>query len=128
MIDVCWSGAAMYPGSPRLVVSLSSWVPVDSLQFLRSVRDERGGRTLFGDIIDSVVRDIISGTKLEEIVRSGDWGVGEPDEIEQGRDDVSLTKRPKLGCEKLESEILKSASTLMSDLGIEHQGCSYQAH
>ena len=45
------------------------------MQFLRSVRDERGGITRLDDIIDSVVRDIVSGTDLEEIVRSGDWDV-----------------------------------------------------
>ncbi|WP_297188640.1 protease modulator HflC [uncultured Porticoccus sp.] len=103
------------------VDTTARWRIIDPLQFLRSVRDERGGRTRLDDIIDSVVRDIISGTELEEIVRSGDWDVDvdELDEVEQDRDDVSLTKRPKLGREKLESEILKSASKLMSDLGIE---------
>ena len=103
------------------VDTTARWRIVDPLQFLRSVRDERGGRPRLDDIIDSVVRDIISGTELEEIVRSGDWDVDvdELDEVEQDRDDVSLTKRPKLGREKLESEILKSASKLMSDLGIE---------
>ena len=92
------------------VDTTARWRIVDPLQFLRSVRDERGGRTRLDDIIDSVVRDIISGTELEEIVRSGDWDVDvdELDEVEQDRDDVSLTKRPKLGREKL-----------MSDLGIE---------
>jgi hypothetical protein len=34
----------------------------DPLQFLRSVRDESGARTRLDDIIDSVARDIVSGT------------------------------------------------------------------
>lgn len=103
------------------VDTTARWRIVDPLQFLRSVRDERGGRTRLDDIIDSVVRDIISGTELEEIVRSGDWDVDveELDEIEQDRDDVALTRRPKLGRERLEAEILKSASRLMPELGIE---------
>lgn len=103
------------------VDTTARWRIVDPLQFLRSVRDERGGRTRLDDIIDSVVRDIVSGTELEEIVRSGDWDVDvdELDEVEQERDDVALTKRPKLGRERLEAEILKSASRLMSELGIE---------
>lgn len=103
------------------VDTTARWRIVDPLQFLRSVRDERGGRNRLDDIIDSVVRDIISGTELEEIVRSGDWDVDveELDEIEQERDDVSLTARPKLGREKLESLILNSASRLMPELGIE---------
>src|SRR5690606_4447914 len=103
------------------VDTTSRWRIIDPLQFLRSVRDERGGRTRLDDIIDSVVRDIISGTELEEIVRSGDWEVDveELDEVEQERDDVALTKRPKLGRERLESETLASASRLMPELGIE---------
>ena len=103
------------------VDTTARWRIIDPLQFLRSVRDERGGRTRLDDIIDSVVRDIVSGTELEEIVRSGDWNVDveELDEVEQDRDDVALTRRPKLGREKLESEILKSASERMPGLGIE---------
>jgi modulator of FtsH protease HflC len=103
------------------VDTTARWRIADPLQFLRSVRDERGGRNRLDDIIDSVVRDIISGTELEEIVRSGDWEVDveELDEIEQDRDDVVLTQRPKLGRERLETEILESASRLMPDLGIE---------
>lgn len=103
------------------VDTTARWSIVDPLQFLRSVRDERGGRNRLDDIIDSVVRDIVSGTELEEIVRSGDWNVdvAELDEIEQERDDVELTQRPKLGRERLEREILQSASRLMPELGIE---------
>jgi membrane protease subunit HflC len=103
------------------VDTTARWRIVDPLQFLRSVRDERGGRTRLDDIIDSVVRDIISGTELEEIVRSGDWDVDmeELDEVEQDRDDVALDKRPKLGREKLEAEILKSAAKRTPGLGIE---------
>lgn len=105
------------------VDTTARWRIVDPLQFLRSVRDERGGRTRLDDIIDSVVRDIISGTELEEIVRSGDWDVDvdDLDEVEQERDDVVLTERPKLGRERLESEILESASKQMTELGIELQ-------
>ncbi len=105
------------------VDTTARWRIVDPLQFLRAVRDERGGRNRLDDIIDSVVRDIVSGTELEEIVRSGDWSVDveELDEIEQERDDVALTKRPKLGRERLEAEILKSASRLMPELGIDLQ-------
>ncbi len=103
------------------VDTTARWRIIDPLQFLRSVRDESGGRTRLDDIIDSVVRDIVSGTELEEIVRSGDWKVDveELDEVEQDREDITLSKRPRLGREKLEAAILKSASTLMPELGIE---------
>ncbi|WP_286876418.1 protease modulator HflC, partial [Marinimicrobium sp. UBA4509] len=103
------------------VDTTARWRITDPLQFLRSVRDERGGRNRLDDIVDSVVRDIVSGTELEEIVRSGDWNVDvdDLDEVEQDRDDVALTKRPKLGREKLEAEILKSAAKMTPSLGIE---------
>ncbi len=103
------------------VDTTARWRILDPLQFLRSVRDESGGRTRLDDIIDSVVRDIVSGTELEEIVRSGDWSVDveELDEVEQDREDITLSKRPQLGREKLEAAILKSASKLMPELGIE---------
>jgi modulator of FtsH protease HflC len=93
---------------------------IDALQFLRSVRDERGARTRLDDIIDSVVRDIISGTDLEEIVRSADWDVdvSELSAEEAAVVDTDLEK-PKKGRGQLEREMLASASRLMPGLGIE---------
>ena len=90
-------------------------------RFLRSVRDERGGRTRLDDIIDSVVRDMVSSTELEEIIRSKDWEVDlenlEDPSIAE-RSDVDLQQQPKLGRELLEEEILKRARRLMPELGI----------
>ena len=93
---------------------------VDALQFLRSVRDESGARTRLDDIIDSVARDIISGTELEEIVRSADWDVdvSELSEEEAAVVDTDL-ERPQKGRGQLEKEMLASASRLMPGLGIE---------
>jgi modulator of FtsH protease HflC len=93
---------------------------IDALQFLRSVRDEAGARTRLDDIIDSVVRDIISGTDLEEIVRSADWDVdvSELSAEEAAVVDTDLA-RPQKGRGQLEKEMLASASRLMPGLGIE---------
>lgn len=103
-----------------LIDTTARWRIIDPLQFLRSVRDERGAITRLDDIIDSVVRDMVSSTELEEIVRSGDWDVDaeELDEILIERDDIDMDK-PKLGRERLEQEILTRASVLMPELGIE---------
>jgi membrane protease subunit HflC len=92
----------------------------NALQFLRSVRDENGARTRLDDIIDSVARDIVSGTELEEIVRSADWDidVSELSEEEAAVVDTDL-ERPKKGRQQLEKEMLASASRLMPELGIE---------
>ncbi len=104
-----------------IVDTTARWRISDPLQFMRSVRDESGARTRLDDIIDSVARDIVSGTNLEEIVRSRDWQVdSETAEAEEGvvRGDVDLDK-PKKGRERLEQEMLAAASRLMPELGIE---------
>lgn len=103
-----------------LVDTTARWKITDPLKFLRSVRDEYGARTRMDDIIDSVTRDIVSGTNLEEIVRSRDWQVDakalEEEAVLPG--DVDLDK-PKKGREKLEQEILAAAAKQMPELGIE---------
>jgi modulator of FtsH protease HflC len=103
-----------------LVDATARWRIADPLKFLRSVRDETGARTRLDDIIDSVVRDIISGTDLEEIVRSADWAVDATllDEEGVAREDVDLEK-PKKGRGRLEQEIRIAASKQMPALGIE---------
>jgi membrane protease subunit HflC len=106
-----------------LVDTTARWRITDPLKFLRSVRDEQGARTRLDDILDSVVRDIVSGTDLEEIVRSADWSVDVKKLADEGEvvvvpDGVDL-ERPKKGREKLEQEIKAAASRLMPELGIE---------
>lgn len=102
-----------------VVDTTARWRIVDPLQFLRSVRDELGARTRLDDILDSVVRDIVSGADLEEIVRSHDWDV-DPARVDEEivREDVALEK-PRLGRERLEQRMLAAASRLMPELGIE---------
>ena len=104
-----------------VVDTTARWRISDPLQFLRSVRDETGARTRLDDILDSVTRDVVSGTELEEIVRSADWEV----DVEQ-LDEEELSalgeidlERPAKGREQLEQEMLVSASQLMPELGIE---------
>ena len=105
-----------------LVDTTARWRITDPLLFLTSVRDEAGARTRLDDIIDSVVRDMVSSTELEEIVRSKDWTV-DVDALDDPalaeRADVNLEKQPKLGRERLEQEILARARDSMPRLGIE---------
>lgn len=105
-----------------LVDTTARWRIAKPLQFLRSVRDEAGAQTRLDDIIDSVVRDMVSSTELEEIIRSRDWSV-DVEKLEDPalaeREDVDLKQRPKLGRELLEQEILTRARRLMPELGIE---------
>lgn len=104
-----------------IVDTTARWRIADPLQFLRSVRDEFGGRTRLDDIIDSVTRDIISGTELEEIVRSADWQVDISvltEEEAEALDETDL-ERPQRGRAMLEQDMLAAASRLMPGLGIE---------
>jgi modulator of FtsH protease HflC len=103
------------------VDTTARWRIVDPLQFLKSVRDESGARSRLNDILDSVVRDKISNTDLEEIVRSKDWRP-DPTAIEAEeplRTDVDLTAPTKMGREQLTREILSDAQKVIAPLGIE---------
>ncbi len=85
------------------------------------MRDENGARSRLDDIIDSVARDIVSGTDIEEIVRSADWKVNVADlPADEGITvDAAELQRPKKGRALLEQEMLAAASRLMPGLGIE---------
>jgi membrane protease subunit HflC len=104
-----------------IVDTTARWRISDPLQFLRSVRDEAGAKTRLDDILDSVARDIVSGTELEEIVRSADWKV----DVSQlaAEDAAALEKanleRPTKGRGQLEADMLTSAREQMPNLGIE---------
>jgi modulator of FtsH protease HflC len=104
-----------------IVDTTARWRIEDPLQFLRAVRDERGARGRLDDILDSVVRDIVSGTELEEIVRSADWEVDMTGLAEEEIKALQQTDldRPERGRALLEREMLASASRLMPELGIE---------
>ncbi len=104
-----------------IVDATARWRIEDPLQFLRSVRDERGARGRLDDILDSVVRDIVSGTELEEIVRSADWEVdmtGLTQEEVKALQQTDLDS-PDRGRAQLERDMLASASQQMPGLGIE---------
>jgi len=104
-----------------IVDTTARWRISDPLQFLRSVRDEVGARTRLDDILDSATRDIVSGTDLEEIVRSADWRVDVSqlaDEDVAALEDANLA-RPTKGRGQLETDMLTAASRQMGELGIE---------
>lgn len=104
-----------------IVDTTARWRIADPLQFLRSVRDEAGARTRLDDILDSVTRDIVSGTELEEIVRSADWEVDVSALAAEEIDALAETdlERPTKGRAQLEEEMHTAASRLMPGLGIE---------
>jgi modulator of FtsH protease HflC len=104
-----------------IVDTTARWRITDPLQFLRSVRDEAGARTRLDDVLDSAARDIVSGTDLEEVVRSADWQV---DVSQLSSEDAAALEeadlqRPKKGRGQLEKDILATASQQMPNIGIE---------
>jgi modulator of FtsH protease HflC len=104
-----------------IVDTTARWRITDPLQFLRSVRDEAGARTRLDDVLDSAARDIVSGTDLEEIVRSADWQV---DVSQLSSEDAAALEeadlqRPKKGRGQLEKDILATATQQMPNIGIE---------
>jgi modulator of FtsH protease HflC len=104
-----------------IVDTTARWRIADPLQFLRSVRDEIGARTRLDDILDSAARDVVSGTELEEIVRSADWRVdvsalAQEDAVALENTDLT---RPQKGRAQLEAEMLEAAAQQMPGLGIE---------
>ncbi|KMY67022.1 membrane protein [Desulfocarbo indianensis] len=55
------------------VDTTARWRITDPLRFLQTVSTERGALSRLDDIIDSVVRDLVSSNLLVELVRSADW-------------------------------------------------------
>jgi len=122
---IVWDGDPnQIPTRGREFISVDTtarWRIVDPLRFLKSVRDESGARSRLNDIIDSVVRDKVSNTELEEIVRSKDWNPN-PSVVEEVAvlgTDVDLKVAPKKGREQLTREITADAQKAIAPLGIE---------
>ena len=93
------------------VDTYARWRITDPLLFFQRLRDERGAQSRLDDILDGETRNTIANHDLIEVVRSsnelGAIAEGETvQDIESGRD-------------VLASEVLASAQTRTSDLGIE---------
>jgi membrane protease subunit HflC len=123
---IAWDGDPnQIPTLGREFISVDTtarWRIVDPLRFLKSVRDEAGARSRLDDIIDSVVRDKVSNTELEEIVRSKDWNprpASTQEEVEVLGKDEELAVAPKKGREQLTREIIVDAQKVIAPLGIE---------
>ena len=104
-----------------IVDTTARWRITDPLQFLRSVQSENGARTRLDDVLDSAVRDVVSGSELVEIVRSADWHVDASklgDEDATALDTENLVK-PKKGRGQLEKDILATGVQQMPNIGIE---------
>lgn len=97
------------------------WRIADAQKFLESVATEAGARSRLNDIIDSVVRDQVSGSELVELVRSSSWVVPKGEVLEEVPAEVreELKKEVVRGREEITRTILTEARKVMPQYGIE---------
>ncbi len=104
------------------VDTTARWRIADPLMFMQRVHDEQGAINRLNDILDSVLRDHISATDLDEIVRSHDWAVTAEDlerALAAEDEEDELLKKVRVGRQQLVSAVLASAQKQMSEYGIE---------
>ncbi len=96
------------------------WRIADAQRFLESVATEAGAQSRLDDIVDSVVRDLVSGSELVELVRSGS-GRLEPQVPEQATEEQKkiLSARIARGREEITRDILAEARKITPQYGIE---------
>jgi membrane protease subunit HflC len=103
------------------VDTTARWRIADAKKFLENVATEAGAQSRLNDIIDSVVRDQVSGSELVELVRSASWEVPEGEVLEEVPAEVreELTKQVTRGREELTRTILAEARKVIPQYGIE---------
>ena len=94
------------------------WRINDPLKFLQSVGDETGAQGRLDDIIDAVARDFVSDNILLELVRNSNREFTSYD-VELVRDTSLVNKSIKGGRDYITRQILKHASKLVLQYGIE---------
>lgn len=99
------------------VDTTARWRITDPLVFFKTVATERGAHSRLDDIIDSVVRDAVSGHLLVELVRGKDY-VSQGDERFEV-DGVEIKPEDMLGREEILARILSKASASTPEYGIE---------
>ncbi|MEZ4600067.1 MAG: protease modulator HflC [Syntrophotaleaceae bacterium] len=95
------------------------WRIADPLLFFKTVATEQGAQSRLDDIIDSVVRDAVSGHLLVELVRGRDYrppgGAAEEIEIEG----IPVPTDQLTGHEQILTDILEKARVSTPEYGIE---------
>ncbi len=95
------------------------WRITDPLHFYRAVGGERGAQSRLDDILDSVVRDAVSGHLLVELVRGKDYappaGVREVFDFEG----ETIQAENLIGRDEILEGILREARAMTPEYGIE---------
>ncbi len=107
------------------VDTTARWRIVDPLVYLQTVATERGALSRLDDIIDSVVRDLVSSNYLVELIRSADWifkpefqNTGGFTQESQDRDEAA-DQPIRVGRLGMTRQMLASAGELTKRYGIE---------
>ena len=103
------------------VDTTARWRIADARKFLENVHNEEGAQSRLDDVIDSVVRDQVSGSDLAELVRSADWEVPDDAVIEEavGEQEEQLKKEIRRGREEITRTVLAEARNVIPQYGIE---------
>lgn len=103
------------------VDATARWRVTDPLKFLQSVATERGAQSRLDDIIDSVVRDLVSANPLVELVRSASWQTPKGELLEEAPKELveELKKEIALGREGMTRAILEEVRKATPQYGIE---------
>ena len=103
------------------VDTTARWRIADAKKFLENVASEEGAQSRLNDILDSVVRDQVSGSELVELVRSASWEVPEDEvlkEVPKEREE-ELKRKIASGREEITRTILAEARKIIPQYGIE---------
>lgn len=120
-----WDGAPnQIPTKGREFIWIDTtarWRIADARVFLENVASESGARSRLDDIIDSVVRDQVSGSELGELVRSSSWSVPTGEVLKEVPAEArgALEKVIVRGREEITRTILNKARKIMPQYGIE---------
>jgi modulator of FtsH protease HflC len=100
------------------VDTFSRWRIVDPLKFFQNVRDERGAQSRLDDIVDGETRNVIANHDLFEVVRTSNRKFAESEEISD-LEGGQVTSNIEIGRDGITREILKKASAITHNFGIE---------
>ena len=103
------------------VDATARWRIVDPLKFLESVATENGAQSRLDDIVDSVIRDLVSASPLVELVRSTTWQASESDVPGEPPRELAaeLMREIQLGREEMTRAILAEVRKMTPQYGIE---------
>jgi membrane protease subunit HflC len=96
------------------------WRISDPLLFFKTVATERGAQGRLDDIIDSVVRDAVSGHLLVELVRGSDYQAPSDADVEEIQiEGVTVAPEQLLGREQILDNLLEQARASTPEYGID---------